>query len=107
MIIIKTVLILIFTLSILVISLSDKYKTYKRVLLLVLYFSAVIMIVSPSIADTVAGWFSIQYGSDLAVYFSIAVLVMFGAVNYARGYRQGRITTTIIRELAIKDVKIT
>ena len=107
MIFIKIALILIFTVAVLVVTLSDKYKTYKRMLLFALYISAIIVIVSPSIADTVAGWFSIQYGSDLAVYLSIAVLVMFGAVNFARSQKQSKITTTIIRELAIKDVKIT
>jgi hypothetical protein len=107
MILIKIALILIFTVAVLVISLSDKYRTHKRMLLFALYISAIILIVSPSIADTIAGWFSIQYGSDLAVYLSIAILVMFGAVNFARGFRQSKITTTIIRELAIKDVKIT
>ena len=107
MIIIKIILILIFSVAILVISLSEKYKTYKRLLALGLYMSAVLMIVSPSLADIVANWFSIEYGSDLAVYMSIAILIMFGAINYARGHRQERITTTLIRELAIKDVKIT
>ncbi len=107
MILIKIALILTFTIAVLVISLSDKYRTHKRMLLLGLYLTAVIMIVSPSLADTVAGWFSIQYGSDLAVYLSIAILVMFGAVNYARSYKQSRLTTILIREFAIKDVKIT
>jgi len=107
MVFIKIILILIFSIAILVISLSEKYKTYKRMLALSLYIGAVIMIVSPQLADTVANWFSIEYGSDLAVYMSIAILIMFGAINYARGNRQERITTALIRELAIKDVKIT
>jgi hypothetical protein len=96
-----------FSIAILVISLSEKYKTYKRMLALTLYISAVAMIVSPQLADIVANWFSIEYGSDLAVYLSIAILIMFGAINYSRGHKQGRITTTLIREFAIKDVKIT
>jgi len=107
MIAIKIILILMFSIAILVITLSEKYKTHKRFLALLLYASAVLMIVSPRIADTVANWFSIEYGSDLAVYLSIAILIMFGAINFARGHRQGRMTTKIIRELAIKDVKVT
>ncbi len=107
MIIIKLLLVLIFSFAILVVGLSEKYQTYKRVLFMLLYALIVVLIVSPSVADSIAQWFSIEYGSDLAVYVAISVLVMIGSVNYARGHRQSRITTTLIRELAIKDVKIT
>jgi hypothetical protein len=103
MILLKLFLVLVFSVAVLILTLSEKYKTYKRVLLLALYVFIVALIISPTLADTIAGYFSIQYGSDLAVYVAISVLVMMGAINYARGNRQSLITTKLVRELAIRD----
>jgi len=107
MILIKLILVLIFSVALLVLTLSDKYQTSKRVLFLALYVFIVALIVSPTLADDIAHFFSIQYGSDLVVYVSISVLVMMSAINYARGDKQIEVMTKLIRELAIKDVKKT
>ncbi len=107
MFILKLLLIIMFTFAMLVIGLSDKYRTYKRLMIIGLYFLIVLLIISPSLADYIARLISVEYGSDLAVYVAIAILVMSVSVIYARGQRQIRITTKLIRELAIRDVKKT
>lgn len=103
----ELLLIAIFTIAFMTIGLSDRLRTYKRLLIIGLYLFVVLLIIAPSLADHIAQLFSVEYGSDLAVYVTIALLVMSVSVVYARGERQVRITTALIRELAIKDVKKT
>ncbi len=100
-------LIALFSIAFLAIGLSDKLRTYKRLLIIGLYLMVVLLIIAPSVADYIANLVSVEYGSDLAVYVAIAFLVMSFSVVYARGERQVRITTRLIREMAIKDVKKT
>ena len=100
-------LIALFSIAFLAIGLSDKLRTYKRLLIIALYLTVVLLIIAPSVADYAASLVSVEYGSDLAVYVAIAFLVMSFSVVYARGERQIKITTKLIRELAMKDVKKT
>ncbi len=100
----KLLLILIFTFALVVISFSDKYKIHKRLMIIGLYFLAVLLILVPSLADALAVRLSVEYGSDLVVYITIAILVVSVSVLYAKTQRQGRLNTKIIREFAIQDV---
>ncbi len=107
MILLKLILVLIFSIAVLVLTLSDRYQTGKRIMFLASYVFIVALIVSPTLADDIAHFFSIQHGSDLVIYVSISVLGMVSAINYARGDQHLEVITKLVRELAIKDVKKT
>ena len=101
MIFFKTTLALILTISIAVLMLSGRYKTYMRLFMIFFYVILLIFIASPPLSDIVAHYFGIGTGKDMIIYLCIAIIWFMTAINHAKIRIIERHITELIRKDAL------
>ncbi|MRJ03309.1 MAG: DUF2304 domain-containing protein [Epsilonproteobacteria bacterium] len=105
MIFIKILLLIMLTIALGLLALSNRFKIYQHLTIILFYFFLAYLILFPERADKVAHIFGIGRGVDLVIYLSIATLTLIVAILYAKVKGSERAMTKIVRKIAIMEAK--
>ena len=105
MIFFKIFLLSILTFMFIIFSFSQRLRIFQKMGVITGYFVLFLFILSPTLADDVASFFTIKNGTDLVVYVVIAITGLINIVLYVGQMHSNVMITKIVREGAKQNAK--
>lgn len=85
---------------------SDRHLAIRRMLLFLALLAGVVVVMVPEWLTALARLLGIGRGTDLLLYGSILVFLLYVVTDYKRSMRQERLMTALARELALSRARL-
>lgn len=81
-----------------------KQRLFDLILLSLIVLSAIVLVLSPGITNSVAKWLNVGRGADLVFYLSILTFWYISLKLYVRVRRLEKLLTEVVRNDALRNV---